>query len=547
LADPALVLPTIAPILGLREMPGESLKDLVTRYLHAKHLLLLLDNCEHLVEACARLADHLLHNCHHLKIIASSREALGIMGETVYRVPPLALPDSDDFTEEAVRRSEAAQLFLDRAAAVKPRFALSEHNISAVVQICQRLDGIPLALELAAARVGMLTPEQIAARLDDRFRLLTGGSRTALPRQQTLRSLIDWSYELLAGPERLLFCQLAVFVGGWSLEAAEAVCPDLDVFALLAQLVLKSLVVAEEHEGDKATRFRLLETIRQYARDRLLEMGSAAQVRDRHMAHYLQFAEAGEGNFFGPQRLTWVDQCELEHDNFRAALQWGLEHDVDAALRLGGSLAGFWSARGFTMEGRRWLRAVLERAAALREPEGEPGRLRQAAQAKAFIGDSIMSYGEGDFQAGLNAGQDAARLYRQLGDRFGLGMALFNMGNMAALQGDFALAERVLTEAVGIGREIGEREISGQVILAFALGVLGGFVYLPRGDIDAARASAEESVRISREIALPWLEAQGEMILGRIASLMGHWDEARGHTMKAVAIFTEMRDPMMVN
>ena len=192
------------------------------------------------------------------------------------------------------------QLFVERAAAVKPGFDLNEHNAPAVAQICQRLDGIPLALELAAARVGMLTPQQIAARLDDRFRLLTGGSRTALPRQQTLRSLIDWSYDLLSEPERLLFCRLSVFVGGWSLEAAEAVCPDLDVLELLAQLVQKSLVVAEEREEPAQTRFRLLETIRQYARDRLLEMDAVAQVRDRHLDYYLKFAEAGEHNFFGP-------------------------------------------------------------------------------------------------------------------------------------------------------------------------------------------------------------------------------------------------------
>jgi predicted ATPase len=216
-----------------------------------------------------------------------------------------------------VRRSEAVQLFLDRAAAVKPGFALNEHNVSAVAQICQRLDGIPLALELAAARVELLTPQQIAARLDDRFRLLTGGSRTALPRQQTLRSLIDWSYNLLSEPERLLFCRLAVFVGGWSLEAAEAVCPDLDVLDLLTQLVRKSLVVVEERQDAAATRFHLLETVHQYARERLLEMENAEQVRDRHLEYYRKFAEAGERYYMSSQRLDWVDQCELEHDNFR--------------------------------------------------------------------------------------------------------------------------------------------------------------------------------------------------------------------------------------
>ena len=223
LADPALVLQTIVMALSLRANPGKSLEDQLTYYLHTKHLLLLLDNCEHLVETCVQIAEHLLHNCSDLKMVASSREALGIADETVYRVPPLALPEADSFDLDALRRSEAVQLFLARAGAVKPGFGLNEQNAQPVAQICQRLDGIPLALELAAARVAMLTPQQIATRLDDRFRLLTGGSRTALPRQQTLRSLIDWSYDLLSEPERILFCQLAVFVGGWSLEAAEAV------------------------------------------------------------------------------------------------------------------------------------------------------------------------------------------------------------------------------------------------------------------------------------------------------------------------------------
>jgi predicted ATPase len=313
LADPALVLQTVAETLGLREIPGTTLDDQVTGFLCEKRLLLILDNCEHLVESCAQLADHLLHSCSDLKIISSSREALGITGETVYRVPPLGLPDSDRSGVETLAQSEAVQLFVERAAAVKPGFALNERNAGPVAQICRRLDGIPLALELAAARVAMLTPQQIAARLDDRFRLLTGGSRTALPRQQTLRSLIDWSYDLLSEPERLLFCQLSVFVGGWSLEAAEAVCPDLDVFDLLAQLVQKSLVVADDSTASGETRFRLLETIRQYARDKLLERGAAEGVRDRHLNYYLEFAEAGEPNFYGRQRPEWVDRCELEH------------------------------------------------------------------------------------------------------------------------------------------------------------------------------------------------------------------------------------------
>ena len=326
---------------------------------------------------------------------------------------------------------------------------------------------------------GVLTPQQIAARLDDRFRLLTGGSRTALPRQQTLRSLIDWSYDLLSEPERLLLCQLSVFVGGWSLEAAEAVCLDLDVLGLLAQLVEKSLVVAERARGPAATRFRMLETIRQYARDKLLERGAVEQVRDRHLDYYLKFAEAGEPNFFGPLRLEWTDQCELERDNFRAVLQWGVEYNVDAALRLGGAVSPAWSTRGIG-EGRRWLQAALDRAAALPEPQGEAGRQRQAAQAKGLIGLSQISYGDGDYQSGLEASRQAVSLYRRLGDAFGLGLALCALGNMLAFQGDLDAAERTLNEAIRVGLE---HDI--KVVLSYANGVLGQSVYLPRGNIQA--------------------------------------------------------------
>lgn len=542
LADPTLVLQTIAATLGLREIPGMSLNDLVTSYLRGKHLLLILDNCEHLVEVCARLADHLLHFCPDLKIIASSREALGIAGETVFRVPPLALPDSDCFVLETLGRCEAVQLFVERAVAVKSSFTLTEHNVTAVAQICERLDGIPLALELAAARVGMLTPEQIARRLDDRFRLLTGGSRTALPRQQTLRSTIDWSYNLLSEAERTLFCQLSVFVGGWTLEAAEAVCPELDVLELLAQLVHKSLVLADETIDTGTTRFRLLETIRQYGRDKLLEAGEAAQVRDRHLDYTLKFAEAGEPESPGLNKLEWLNQCELEHDNFRAALQWGLERNEEVALRLAGSLGSFWSGRNYRSEGRRWLQAALECVAALPEAHGEAIRKRQAAQAKGTLWLIDMLIGLGEYQAGLEACNEAVRLYRQLGDRSGLGFALSWTGMLATLQGDNDLAERALAEAILLGRAI-----DSKLILIFAIGVQSQQLFLPRGDIVAARAGNEESVRLAREANAPWAEAMGVRGLARVAAALGEWDEARRHTQEAAKVFREMGDRYVLN
>ena len=538
LADPALMLQTIAETLGLREIPGMALKALVTEFLRDKHALLILDNCEHLVEISAQLADHLLQHCAALKIIASSREALGIAGESVYRVPPLTLPDADASGVETLRHSEAVQLFIERAAAAKAGFGLLEHNAPAVAKICRRLDGIPLALELAAARVGMLTPEQIATRLDDRFKLLTGGSRTALPRQQTLRSLIDWSYNLLSTPERDLFCRLAVFVGGWSLEAAEAVCLESDVLGLMTQLVQKSLVAADSMEGELATRFRLLETIRQYSRDRLLEMEDSERVRDLHLDYYVMFAEAGEPKFFGPQRLEWMNQCEMEYDNFRAAMQWGLDRRPEATVRLAGSLVTFWGTRGFNQEGRQYLRTGLDQTTALPDPQGE----MQATFAKGWSGLSQLSYADGDYHDGLEASQEAVRLYRQLGNQAGLAFALCTTGNMAAFQDKMTLAENALTEAISIGREIGDK-----ATLCYGLGVLSHFVLLPRGDIAAARACAVESERFARELGLTWGEGQTEMVLARIDMIEGKWNEARTRAQTVVDISQGLRDDLLLN
>ena len=266
-------------------------------------------------------------------------------------------------------------------------------------------------------------------------------------------------------------------------------------------------------------------------------MGTVAQVRDRHLDYYLQFAEAGEPKFTGPQRLEWMDQCELEHDNFRAALQWGLDHNIEAALRLGGSLSIFWGTRGYNTEGRNWLQAALEREAALPDLEGEAGRQRQAARAKGLIGFCQVSYGDGDYQAGLDASQEAVRLYRQLGDRFGLGFALCYTGSMAAFQNDMALAEQALSEAIKIGHEL-----ESNLVLCFATGVFSHFVALPRGDIATARVYAEESAHYAREIGMAWAEAQSEMILARIASILGQWDEARQHALKAVDVFKDLKD-----
>ncbi|MEP7357510.1 MAG: adenylate/guanylate cyclase domain-containing protein, partial [Anaerolineales bacterium] len=312
LTDSALLPQAVATVLGVREQPGRPLLDALLDYLRLKQLLLLLDNCEHVISASAQLASRLLGACPQLKIVATSREALSVSGEAAYRVPSLALADVSTATPDALAESAAVRLFVERAQAVQPRFQLTDHNLLAVAQICQRLDGIPLAIELAAARVKVFSAEQIAARLDDRFRLLTGGSRTALPRQQTLQALIDWSCDLLSAPERAAWRQLSVFAGGFTFEAAEAVL-GAEALDWLSHLVDKSLVVVEDYEVATQTRYRLLETIRQYGRDKLLEAGEASAVRDRHLAHYLRLALDAEPKLRCPDMVSVLNRLELEH------------------------------------------------------------------------------------------------------------------------------------------------------------------------------------------------------------------------------------------
>lgn len=417
LTDASLIPQTIAAIFGLRELPNMPIINIVTDYLRAKQLLLILDNCEHLVEACAKLSNHLLHSCPQVKVIATSREALGITGETTYRVPSLSLPDPAQVTREAIMGFESVQLFVERASAVNPRFNLSDENASAIAQICRRLDGIPLALELAATRSSVFSPREIASRLDDRFKLLTGGNRTALERHQTLRALIDWSYDLLSGEEQTLLRQLSVFAGGWTFEAAEAVCPDLDVLSLLTQLMGKSLVMAEEQ--DSSTRYNMLETIRQYAQDKLREAGESEQAHNHHLDFFVNFAEIAETYMDGPKEPEWGFLLDTEYDNLRTALEWAMENDVEKALRVGSAVPLFWVRHGYEGEGRRLISEALTRAKTLWSDATTPERIR--LQAKAWIALGFFANGQGDNPSSLNAFEESAELYRQIGEKLMLG------------------------------------------------------------------------------------------------------------------------------
>lgn len=331
LADPALVPTEVAAVLGVREEPGRACMATLTDELRPKHLLLILDNCEHLLAACGELAEALLPDCPQLQILVTSREALGVPSEKTFPVPSLALPEVGLLPPiDSLAQYESIRLFSDRARVMQPDFTVTDTTAPAVAQICRRLDGLPLAIELAAATMQSLDVDQMAAKLDDRFRMLTGGSRTALPRQQTLKTLCDWCFSLLSEPERDLLCRLSVFAGGWTLAAAAAVCMDTnveqsaaklsnDIPDLLAHLVDQSLVIAVEQWGE--TRYHMLETLRQYAQDKLWASGEGEGVRDRHLAYFRQWSAVLEPQLSGP------DPLQVERHNLRAALQWGQEED----------------------------------------------------------------------------------------------------------------------------------------------------------------------------------------------------------------------------
>jgi predicted ATPase len=572
LTDPALLHQTVATVLGLREESGRSLEALLLDYLREKRLLLVLDNCEHLLIACAQLADTLLRACPGLQILASSREGLGVSGEQTYRVPSLSVPESRPLLlPEQLLQFEAVQLFADRAALSQPSFTLTPANAPAVTRICHRLDGIPLAIELAAARVKALPLEQIAARLDDRFRLLTGGSRTALPRQQTLRALIDWSYDLLTEPERTLLRRLSVFAGGWDLEAAEAVCAgdgmeEWEVLDRLTALVEKSLVLAEEAPlssqgrtggGFDGFRYRLLETVRQYGRDRLLEMGEEEALRRRHRDWFLALAERAEPEIRGPAQVEWMERLEREHDNLRAALTGCLEGgrgEGEAGLRLAGALTLFWYRQNSMTEGWQWLKRALDLGArgpvrvkvvyglsilaftvgghsTLASLAAESLSLARASgnprlMALALLAAANAAHHQREFDRAIALGEEGLARAREAKEWALAADALQNLAMAAGFQGDLARAKSSFTEALALAREMGD-----QRMIAWQLNNLGWTLHL-EGDDETARALCEESVSIVRKLGggadAQTLHSLGDIVLqqGDLARAAGFFRES---------------------
>jgi non-specific serine/threonine protein kinase len=536
LADPTLVVQAVVAALGLREEPHRPLLATLIDYLTEKHLLLVLDNCEHLVSPCAELAAALLQRCPCVQILATSRETLSVPGETTYRVPSLALPDLARLPEpERLAGYEAVQLFVQRAQSRRPGFTLSAQNAPAVAEICVQLDGIPLAIELAAAREGSLPVGAIAARLGERFRLLIGGPRTVLPRQQTLRATLDWSYDLLSEGEQRLLDRLSVFAGGCTLEAAEAVCSGEGIAAremldLLGSLVNKSLVLLEEREDNPqgAGRYRLLETVLQYGQERLAAAGGAPAARDRHLAWCLALAEEAEPRLTGPEQGAWLDRLEAEHDNLRAALGWALEGgEAETALEFAAALWRFWYIRGHLGEGRRWLEQALAR-------DGGDGRA--SSRAKGLGGAGVLAFYQGEYSRAAALSGAALALGRQAGDRAIIALALHGLALVARMGGQKSTARAMYEEALGHLREVGDKWG-----IAYTLGRLGGILWW-QGQLGGAWSLTQESLTLFRAVGERHGQASSLQMLGMLAHARGDLPAARAFYEQSLAVSREIDD-----
>lgn len=529
LADPALTLQAVAAALGVREQPDHPLEVTLAQTLYSWQLLLALDNCEHLVTACAQLAEKLLWSCPRLHILATSREALGIDGEVIWLVPSLSVPDLQSLTApEDLAHSEASRLFIERARAVLPAITLTRAQASAVVQICQRLDGLPLALELAAARVKVLSIEQIAARLDDCFALLTAGKRTALQRHQTLRATIDWSYDLLSDQEQRVFRRLAVFVGWFTLDAVEFICTGegiapSEILDLLAHLVDKSLVMVEEQHGE--ARYRLLETLQQYGYEKLQHFAEASALQCRHRDWYLRLAEQAAPELIRAQQLVWFARLDMAHDNVRTAISWSLEYgEPEAAASFGVALWRFWLLRGYLSEGRRWLEQAL---AGL--PEATP------LHSKALQAVGILTSYQGDHKQAEQWLRQSLVLSRAMGEEEVTAFTLLHLGMLEQEQGRFDQAVTFYEESLLLMRRIGHPRVT--LVLASL-----GKMLLYQGNAPRARALCEESLALAQEQQDTRSIAGALTDLGSILLEQGEFERARERCEESLAFRQQIGD-----
>jgi predicted ATPase/DNA-binding SARP family transcriptional activator len=539
LTEPALVPDTLANMLGLHEAGEVGITDLLINYFYTRTALVIFDNCEHLIEACAHFVHSLLTSGRSLKILATSREPLRISGEITYRVPSLEVPKvSLESGVQTVEEAESVRLFRERAAAASPGLLVSQENAFTIAQICQRLDGIPLAIELAAARTNVLTVEQILTRLEDRFNLLTSGTRTALPRQQTLWATIEWSYSLLTEKERILFRRLAVFTGGWILEAAEKICsrdgiqPE-QILDLLSQLIHKSLVAIELRDGE--SRYRRLEIIRAFAREKLIEATEAGRLQDRHLEYFLKLAEQADREIHGPNQVMCMDRLENEHDNLRAALAWCVsKRNTEAAVRLLSALSWAWFVRDRASETSSWFNQIRRLPQIETYPELLAKLLTLMGEQCTFMGDfhsakSLLEESQTIWLTLSNSGkqglakaidglgslaalqndsrtaqaffEQSFKSYEEHRNEWGMALVTCHLAGIAISQGDLVEAEKRYKRSLAEFQSLGDHFMIGTV-----LNGLGGLA-LYSGDYERAGKYYEELLKISRELHGRFIQA----------------------------------------
>ncbi|MDQ3585976.1 MAG: protein kinase [Acidobacteriota bacterium] len=531
--DPALVISSIAQPLDVTEAGGQSLLDALKSYLRDKRMLLVVDNFEQVTPAAPLLAE-LLAASPHLKMLVTSRAVLHLSVEQEVIVPPLTVPDATTpLSADELLKFEAIRLFVERARTVKPNFTLTDENVRSVAEICLRLEGLPLAIELAAARVKVLQPAAILARLEKRLKLLTGGARDLPARQQTMRGAVEWSYDLLDESEKMLFRRLAVFMGGTTIEAAESVCsgqgvrPDtvseIEVLDGISSLVDKSLLVHKERANGES-RFRMLEVVREYALEHLEASGELEAVARAHAAFFLALAERAEPELRGARQMEWLERLDHEHDNLRAALQWSIEHQPETALRLAGALQRFWCTHDHYTEGARWL------AAALQKNSGSPS----LARAKALEGAGFLAWQVGDYSSARQFYEESLAESRATGDKMQVALSSRGLGIVLMIQGDIAAARTLYAECLAISQEAEDK-----FLIAASLNDLGEAARMQE-DYATARPLYEEAVALSRQLGNQ--ERLGTILanLGATAYQVGDYETAGACYREALALAREL-------
>jgi non-specific serine/threonine protein kinase len=549
LSDPELIIQEILQVIGMRDESKVSGEEFLSSYLYNQNLLLVLDNCEHLIVKSAEISEHLLRTCPQVIILITSREPLGIAGETQYRVPSLSLPEKNQLKDlEEITQNEAVQLFLERAETVQPDFKVTPSMANAIGRICIRLDGIPLAIELAAKRVPMLPVKQIEARLNDRFEILTGGSRTALPHQRTLYGTIEWSYNLLSEDEKTLFRQLAVFPDRFTLKAVETICTDLKLdngsedhfiprksdsvkpqlvhpaqaLDLLFKLAEKSLILVAQGEEPS---YRMLESIHQFAGEKLDESGEEETIRNRHLVFFLQFAENAALNLTRSEQTAWLEKLEAENENIRSALTWTLKAgELKSGARLAIAMRNFWRLHGYYYEGNQWFARLLAR-------EGYPEDLRAKLQLHA----GLISMSRGSHEEAIIFGEESLKFFQAHRDRFNIAHTKFLLGTTSVYQGDREKGIGYLEESL-----ITFRDFEDECHIANTLLVLTE-VHIREGDLENGAVTNQESLSIFKRIGDPWGIAFALSSAGEIARKQGDIHKATDYHKQSLSIHWQQK------